>query len=97
MSKHNITLCRYSENMQVIAGLSVSLVAEHCQQNLPSSHQRSQGRVAAMPPTLDDDMIQCNDTFDLGQTETFQRGQGARAVNEPSQSSLPALVLTLEW
>ena len=58
MSKHNITLCRYSENMQVIAGLSVPLVAEHCQQNLPSSHQHSQGRVAAMPPTLDDHMIQ---------------------------------------
>ena len=62
MSKHNITLCRYSENMQVIAGLSVPLVAEHCQKNLPSSHQRPQGRVAAMPPTLDDHMIQCNAT-----------------------------------
>ena len=54
---HNITLCRYSENMQIVAGLSVPSVAEHGHQNLPSPHQRPQGRVAALPPALDKHMI----------------------------------------
>ena len=73
--------------MQVIAGLSVPLVAEHSQQNLPSSHQRPQGRVAALPPTLDHDIIHL----------ILVRRKHFRTVNEPSQSSLPTLVLTLEW